>query len=41
MPRDASDAAASELVMLDLIFIVAGIVFFVVTAAYADACDRL
>ena len=28
-------------IMLDAVFIVSGIVFFLVTAAYADGCDRL
>jgi hypothetical protein len=27
--------------MLDAVFILSGIVFFVITAAYADGCDRL
>jgi hypothetical protein len=35
-PRGPGDAT-----MLDLIFLVAGSGFFLLTAAYADGCDRL
>ena len=41
MERDAIHLGSREVTVLDIIFITVSVLFFVVSAGYVAACDRL